>query len=309
MLGIGDNIHIRAAVREWAKTHFVHIEAPQVTLFHDFIAAGEAAVYLRDTNLHAQKRQLERERHLFTPGRPPPQAVRRLIGYNKPEVDRWGTITRAVVGQAGLEPPEKPDFSLPVPEAWRTKARDLVALWDIGGKPFLIYRPITLRQEWDSAHRNADPDAYAAIFASIRERFFVVSIADLAHHKETIVGTEQEADIKLHQGELDFETMAALFKRADLIFSPAGFAPVLAQAVGTASIPIYGRRESFATTEVGGAHLAPTLGIDPDETCDCHSLAHRCTQCRPAKSPKKHITLPPAIEKVRMFVDQQLEAQ
>ncbi len=60
------------------------------------------------------------------------------------------------------------------------------------------------------------------------------------------------------------------------MFSPAGFGPVLAQAVGTPSITVYGGRESFRTTQRGGAHLAPTLGIDPIKPCDCHSHRHAC---------------------------------
>jgi predicted SAM-dependent methyltransferase len=122
---------------------------------------------------------------------------------------------------------------------------------------------------------------------------------------EWIVGPEQSADVKLHSGELDFETMAALFAEAGLVMSPAGFGPVLAQAVGTPNIAVYGRRESFKTADAAGAHLAPTLGIDPDESCDCHSLAHACQKCR-ADAPKR-ITLPPAIARVKEFVEQNVE--
>jgi hypothetical protein len=303
MLGLGDNLHVRAAVREWVKTHEVHVEAPIVSVFHDFVAAGTTKVYLRDTNLHAQKKQLELERHLFTPCAPPPQAVRRHIGYNKPDIDRWGSIPRAVMGMAGIaNPPIQPDFSMPVPDAWRDAARALLATWPIGDRRLLIYRPVVLRREWDSTARNPDPAAYAALFAELCDKFFVVSIANLEPGKEWIVGAEQDADVKLHKGELPFQTLAGLWAQADLVMSPAGMGVVLAQAVGTPVVAVYGRRESFRTTDAAGAHLAPTLGIDPDETCDCHSLAHYCKRCR-TDLPKK-ITLEPAIDRVREFVAQ-----
>ena len=303
MYGLGDNIHIRAALREWVRTHEVHLEAPIVSVFHDFVADGTVKVYLRDTNLHAQKKQLELERDLFTPGAPPAHLVRRNIGYNRPDIERWGSIPRAVMGMAGIDqPPLQPDFSLPLPEAWRAETRKLIATWPIGGRPLLIYRPVVLRREWDSTARNPDPSAYAALFAELRDKFFVVSIANLEPGKEWIVGAEQDADVKLHKGELPFQALAALWAEADLVISPAGMGVVLAQAVGTPVIAVYGRRESFRTTDAGGAHLAPTLGIDPDETCDCHSLAHHCRKCR-IDAPKK-ITLEPAIERIREFVAQ-----
>ncbi len=89
--------------------------------------------------------------------------------------------------------------------------------------------------------------------------------------------------------------MAALWAEAALIFSPAGFGPVLAQAVGTPSITVYGGRESFKTTQRAGAHLAPTLGIDPIRPCDCHSHRHAC---------RKSIDEPRALQKIEAFVNE-----
>jgi Methyltransferase domain len=306
MLGKGDNIHVRAPVKEYMRRGYqVHLQTPSLWMFHDLIAQG-LKCYLRETNLHAQKRQLDRERSRFTREEPPAHVTVRKIGYNYPEIERHGNIARAVFDTAGLEPPTGPvDFSLPVPMPWRLQAKKLIATWDLKDKPLLVYRPVTLRREWDGSQRNCDPTAYAAIFGSIRERFHVVSIADLVPGVEWIIGDEQDADVKLHHGELDDETMVGLFAEADLVMSPAGFAPVLSQAVaGTPVVIVYGRRESYKTTDIGGAHLAPTLGIDPDVTCDCHSRAHQCTKCKPIHSPEKHITLEPAIARLKDFVDQ-----
>jgi hypothetical protein len=155
----------------------------------------------------------------------------------------------------------------------------------------MVYRPIVQRREWNGANRNPDPQAYAAIFDAVRDGFQVVSVADLVQHDEWIVGPEQKVDVRLHKGELTFEDMAVLWSSAALVFCNAGFAPVLAQAVGTPSITVYGGRECFKTTQRAGEHLAPTLGIDPDQTCDCMSERHVC--------PPKTITLPPPLTKPR----------
>jgi predicted SAM-dependent methyltransferase len=303
MFGIGDCLHQRAFLRTLMRTHDVHLESPHFLMYHDLVAQG-LKVYLKPTRLHAQAKTIQREANLFAKGAPPIGAPRRRTGYHKIEIDRYGSIIAAQFGTSGaIMPKEPPDFSLPLKAEWRQSAAQLVAQWDLKGKPLLIYRPLTIRKEWDGAARNCDPDAYEALFKSIRGRYFVVSIGDLIPGQEDIVGNEQEADVKLHQGELDFPTMAALFEQADLVLSPAGFAPVLAQAVHTPTVIVYGRRESFKTTDAGGAHLAPTLGIEPDKTCDCHSQAHQCHACRPERAPNKRITLRPALKRLVQFVD------
>ena len=127
--------------------------------------------------------------------------------YNKQGVEDHGSILAAMFATAGLPMPERPDFSLPIPDSWNAKARELLAEWNIGHKPLLVYRPQVLRSEWNQTQRNPDSAVYAALFKSVRDRFFVVSIADLMPSVEWIEGSEQDADVKLP--ELDFPTMAA----------------------------------------------------------------------------------------------------
>jgi ADP-heptose:LPS heptosyltransferase len=132
--------------------------------------------------------------------------------------------------------------------------------------------------------------AYAALYRSIKDRFFTVSVCDLTQKGEHIVGEEQEADLKLHKWRADFETLAGLFAEAALVFGNAGFTPILAQAVGTPNICVYGGNESFRFTNVVGAHLAPTLPIEPVKPCECHDRHHKCD---------KDIDLADALPKVK----------
>lgn len=296
MFGIGDNLHQRAALKELMKTYDVWLETCQVWCYHDLIAAG-MKVLLRPTRLWMHAQNILREKDKYVTAKPPVDAHRRKIWYLKPAIDLHGSILAAMNSSFGLPGLADPDFGLPIPKEWRDQAKALMATWDMGGKPLLIHRPIVLRREWDGKMRNPDPVAYNALYESIRQRFFVVSIASLKQGVEWIVGQEQDADVKIHDGSLTLETMAGLFAEADMVFCNAGFAPVLAQAVGTPSIVVYGGRESFKTTQAAGAHLAPTLGIDPVRPCDCHSHSHSCD---------KKINVPNGIERIDAFIKGQL---
>src|SRR5262249_7030301 len=151
----------------------------------------------------------ERENH-FRSGTAPPGSADRLT-YSGDAIRAKGSILAAMYHAAGMRMPERPDFSLPVPMAWRETAR---AIARKATKPLLVYRPIVLNDVWNAPARSPDPDAYQALFKLIRDRFHVVSIADLTERngkKEWIVGSEQDADTKFHHGELYFEELVGLF--------------------------------------------------------------------------------------------------
>jgi len=291
--GIGDALHQRALMRELMKQNDVWLRTCHYYLYHDLIERGLKLI-MRPTSLHAQAKTIAREQHLFTFPPPPRNARQFNIGYPKVLVDQHGSILEAMFSCAGLKMPQKPDFSLPIKPEWSNIVRDkYLSTWNTNGRPLMVHRPVVLRTEWNGRTRNPDPQHYHDLYNSIRQQFFVVSIADLAPGREWIEGPEQEADVKLHKGELDFPEMAALFSAANLIFCNAGFAPVLAQSVGTPVIVVYGGRESYRTTQRVGAHLAPTLPIDTINPCDCHSAHHACN---------KRINMDAALPKVKEFV-------
>lgn len=267
MYGAGDCIHQRAVLRELMKTHDVELQTYYTAMYHDLEAEG-LKVTISD-------RLAPRIRDRTEPGRaekvnPSPKK----IGYDHAQTKRHGTLLNAMFGSVGLKVPEQPDFSLPVKQEWRNEARALIG--DTGGKPVMIYRPIVVNATWLAPARSPDPEAYAALYRSIKDRFFTVSVCDLTQKGEEIVGEEQDADLKLHRGEADFETLAGLFAEAALVFGNAGFTPILAQAVGTPNICVYGGNESYRFTNICGAHLAPTLPIEPVKPCECFDRHHKC---------------------------------
>lgn len=289
MFGIGDNLHQRAIIRELMKENEVWIKSCHFSLYHDLVAKGLKVVF-QPTSLRAQARTIVRERSQFHPATYPKEVNWKRIWYNKPDIDLNGTILASMFAEFNMKP-EWPDFSLPIHQDWRPKAEELLRGWR-PDKPVMIYRPIVRRKEWNGETRNPLPEVYKAVYRAIKEQFFAISIADLQANQEWIVGEEQPADVKIHDGSMDFPTLAALFSMVDLVVSPAGFAPILAQATGTPSIVVYGGRESFKSTDIAGVHLAPTLGIDPDNPCDCHSSTHQCN---------KTTDVPRAVAKARGF--------
>ncbi len=292
MLGFGDNIHQRALLRLLMEHHEVSLETCHAWVYHDLVAEGLRLI-LKSTALRMQAANIARERDKFTSSIPVAR-VRKHVGYGRDTVSQYGSILDAMLASVGLLQVSRPDFSLPIRVEWRDRARCMMATWPTDGRPILIYRPIVLRREWPCPARNPDPATYATLFASLRERYFVVSIAALAPVVEWIVGPEQDADLKLHAGDMDSGLLAALFAEASMVFANPGFAPALAQAVGTPVIVVYGGRECYDVTDRAGAHLSPTLGIDTDHPCRCFSHGHQCN---------KHITLPPAIRRVEDFAD------
>ncbi len=309
MFGIGDCLHQRAVIRRLMEYYDIWLETCHVWQHLDLLERGNLRLVLRDTSLWMHRQNIEREK-LLHPGvyhdkALIPNGIRQVRNwYLKPEIDRTGSMLGAMFLAAGIEYRD-PDFRLPIRPEWRTqRVRDVAAMARASGKPLMVYRPVVLRREWDSRLRNPDPVAYAQLYVPYHNDFYVVSIASLASdHKgyiEKIVGDEQHADLKLHRGQLEMWEMAALFAEADVVFCNAGMAPVLAQAVGTPSVVVYGGRESFRTSQRAGAHLAPTLGIDTINPCDCHSHHHNCC---------KVIDVDAALPRIRGFLEKHAHAR
>ncbi|WP_375782906.1 hypothetical protein ACE10Z_23620 [Bradyrhizobium sp. Pha-3] len=265
MHGLGDNLHQRAVLRQLMVRHDVWLESSWVSPYHDLIGQG-LKVLRKATSLRTQAKNAAREAELFASAPSPPSAQAVNVWYQPQEVRRRGSVLAAMCASVGVDYATA-DFRLSLPDAWLRRADELVASFATD-KPILLYRPLVERTEWSGcAARNPHHDGYAAIFEAIRERFFVVSLADLVDRVEWIVGRPIEADATFHKGELDFEMLAALFARAAMVFCAPGFAVILAQAVGTPVICSFGRYERAYSFSAGARH-SPYLGIEPINPCD-----------------------------------------
>ena len=297
MWGLGDVIMSRACIRELMKSNTVYLVTHNTAAFLDLIEQGLKISQIRGRP-SIRESVVRQSTEILTITPAPPGTYRRHINYTRDgralDIGRNGSILAAQFTSVGLTMPEKPDFSMPIPEEWRVQARRLIDSWPTGGKPLMVVRPIVLNQSFLRPTRNPDHAAYVALYNSIREKFFTVGVAEInGHHEWLEPGPQPQFDMDLTQGQLDFEGLAALFAESDLVFTGAGFGPVMAHAVHTPVVVVYGGHESSHQTQEPTMHLAPTLAIDVDHPCNCQAVSHNCD---------KTITMPPALARLDSFV-------
>jgi hypothetical protein len=267
-LGFGDCIHQRAIVRDLMdRGEDVVLETFYSALYQDFRERG-----LKLQPIQGHPPRVREENKLVRDPVVIPEDTRRYkLSYNADAIRKHGSILAAQYACCGMRIPALPDFSIPVPDAyWQSALAKISRLGVANDKPLMVYRPLVLNNLFHCESRLPDVDAYAALYKSIRDQYHVVSVANLGDYGEHIVGPEMDADVKFHHGELSYEELVGLYAEADLAFTCAGFAPVLAQAVGTRTVVVYGGHEGFRTTNSVGEHLAPTLAIEPFNVCECH---------------------------------------
>lgn len=276
MHGMGDCLHQRAVLRQLMQRYDVALETSWPAMYHDLMAEG-LKVTRRPVGLRTQTKNAARESEAakFSPLHPMMRAGMR-VSYQGHHVlaTPSKTILEVMCNATGTEYAQA-DYRLPILPSWNDALdATLGTLPDIAGRrPWLVHRPLVARPEWrGSMARNADPASYTTLFERIREKFFVVSVADLEPGKEWLVGPETKADLTFHKGELVFEALAALFKRADLVFTSSGFAAVLGPAVETPTISIVGGYEDPRCHD-SGKKFAPYLAIGPERPCSCWTSA------------------------------------
>lgn len=283
MHGMGDNLHQRAIVRELLKQHEVWLETPWPSIYHDLDGLH---LVTNGSRLRTQMKNARRESALFD-ATPVPGSARTLdVSYPPALVRQHRGVLAAMSAKCGVE---VGDFRMPVPAEW-SHGLDLPA-----DRPVLVFRPLVERSEWGGCRsRNPEVQAYMHLFGSIREQFFVVSVADLVPGREWLAQPPVEADLILHGGQLDFRQLAALWRDAALVMSSPGFGVVLAQAVGTPVAAVFGGYEAGYSFSAGAQHT-PTLTIEPVQPCDCFSHTHSCD---------KRIDLPAAVQNLKEFVNE-----
>lgn len=292
MHGLGDNLHQRAVVRALMAERELWLETPWPSVYHDLVG-DRLRLVSKGSALRTQAKNARRQAALFDAARPPSGIETLQVLYRPDDVRARGGVLQAMM-MACRVPQASRDFRLPLPAAWLQRAEQLIAGWGVGDRPVLIYRPLVERSEWSGcAARNPDHAAYAAIGEALRDRFFVVSLADLEPGKEWLAGAPLQADVTLHAGELVFEDLAAVMALADLVLSSPGFAVVLAQAVGTPSVCVVGGYED-GTSFSAGAAFTPHLSLQPTNPCPCFRHDHGCD---------KRMDLPAALAALETFVD------
>jgi hypothetical protein len=268
MLGLGDTIHQRAVVRQIMEREEVWLQTPWPGVFHDMVGP-RLHLTTRVSSLRTQTKNIAREAGKFNRAKAPRVSEPHKIWYKHDDIISRGGFLAAMCHNSGVQ---VGDFALPIPESWRAKAAALLpAELD---KPLMVYRPLVSRTEWNGCdQRNPDAAAYVELLGSIRDRFFIVSVADLAQGKEWAVSKPVGADLEYHNGELDFETLAGMVSLADLTWCSPGFMLVLSQALSVPMVAVFGGHESARMYDHGNSS---DLFIQPKTPCECLSKTHAC---------------------------------
>lgn len=287
MMGIGDSIHERAIVRALMLRDRVTLETSWPCLWHDLVGP-RLTIVPRRSGMRTQAKSEAREAGLFTGRQLSGPGLR--VWYSHDQIRATGSFLAAMALNCGVKVAPA-DFRLPIADAWAESARGWIDRWQ-PDRPLMIYRPLVERAEWvGGAQRNPDHAAYAELVRSVRARYFVVSVADLAPKLEWQAGIDILPDATCHAAELDIGTLAALTARAGLMFCSPGFALVLVQAVGTPLVAVFGGHESARFYDHGDPR---NLLISPIAPCECFNKAHNCD---------KRIDMPRALAALKGFCD------
>jgi hypothetical protein len=268
--GIGDALWTRGVVRETLRAGLkVYLDTPFEWVFWDF---AEVPGF-----------------HFWREDAAPAAHGIRTATYLGSDMSGGATVYGAMCARCRVP---RGDFRMALKAEWLAAA-DAVLAQVKPCKPLMLARPLLRNHGRRSvALRNPDHRAYARIHAAMRERFHVISVADVRQGEDVVCAVE--ADSVFHRGELPVTTVAALMARAALVYTNPGMALVMAAALGRPVIGVFGGYEdahNYADTVVYG----PALLLDPIRPCRCMSDSHDCD---------KRMDVAEAVKRVRMFCEE-----
>lgn len=251
MLGLGDNFYQRAVVREMGELHLI-TSWPQ--LYSDM---PQVKCVRPETKLRTQAKNAIRRGVVWH--RAPHETPRR-IGYN-------GSISmlESMALSVGVNP-DRIKFDGP-PVAQNNR------------RPYIVVRPGTIRTEWLAAARNPDPAYLVQAIEILRERFDIISVADLDPPREYAVEPLPYADETYHAGELPIEELLELVGNASGVVGGVGWLLPAAIAYRVPMLLVYGgwgHVNGPAHTIDQRMDASRVTQVFPDKFCMCNNRAHAC---------------------------------
>ncbi|HXK56578.1 MAG TPA: hypothetical protein PLZ16_08025, partial [Gammaproteobacteria bacterium] len=248
-----DNIYQRAFIK--AMNRKIWLETPWPELYRDI----EGVSFLRpNTTLRTQRKNITRQ-----PGavwRRPPALRSIRIAY------AGEGIISGMRGRFGVDPA---GFDLPS-----------LPLSPVAGK-YAVVRPVTERAEWVAQSRNPLPEYVLEVSRVLRASgYTVVSVADLEDGKEWAIDPLPEADITLHNGELEVMDLLALVSGAAAVVGGIGWIVPAAIAAGVPGWFICGGQGGFNAPELitdkNHMDLSKVGFAVPERFCRCKQSRHQC---------------------------------
>lgn len=254
MLGLGDNIYQRAVIREVAAARDdVYLATAWPQLYADLpVKCVQVRTRLRTQAKNAARTDLSWHRQ--------PTAARLMRWHY---VGRQGSILHC----------------LSAPMSVRPKVFDLPHFEAPSREPYIVVRPATVRSEWRAESRNPHPGYLDRAVQALRDRFRIVSVADLQEGAEWPAEPLPYADERYHAGELSIEQLLGLVAGAAGVVGGVGWIVPAAVAYRVPLLLIFGgwgahngpARIFDAPMDVSLVHIAM-----PDRFCMCSTARHAC---------------------------------
>ena len=147
------------------------------------------------------------------------------------------------------------------------------------GKPIAVIRPVTVRNEWANPARNCRVEYISQAAAILRERFHVVSVADVVEHGEWFDGNPPTADEHYHRGELRIANLMSLIQHASVVVGSVGWIAPMSVAAKRPLILIAGGQGAWNAPDVIFHRSLDTSQVRwllPDNYCRCAPANHDC---------------------------------
>lgn len=249
MMGLGDNIYQRAFVKNFPGAY---LRTPWPELYKDL----DVKCVKPSTGLRTQSKNVAQQAAWHSA---PSTAKPLSINYSgQPIVAGMSAAFRRSPQAFDL-----PDFGQP----------PVV-------EPYVLVRPVTVREEWRSDARNPLPEYISKAAAAARARgYAVVSVADLADGKEWSVGELPVADHTFHRGELSVSQLMALTQHAGAIIGGIGWILPAAIAAKVPALIVCGGQGGLNAPELltdPGMGLSRIEFLVPDNFCQCKLKRHAC---------------------------------
>lgn len=268
MEGIGDQIYMRPFIRLLSENNEVHLVTVLPQLFEDL----PVKFVPRQDSLYRTQKKNKSESTQYV-SKLPKYDKEIHTNYNKEALARFSVVNHFEHIFGYPLGSSSPVFDLP---RFRSPGIALPLLRKIA-----IIRPVTLRKEWLCSTRAPKPEYIAWCTKELKAAgYYTISIADTDKDNEWIDGEVPDADLCLHNGELDIFQTLELMKKSDIVVGGSGFIiPAVMAMEKPALFCIFGGRGMFDNPHKVFSFKANMKKIGwaiPDKFCRCSLMEHNC---------------------------------
>jgi ADP-heptose:LPS heptosyltransferase len=150
----------------------------------------------------------------------------------------------------------------------------------MGGRPYVVVRPVTIRREWHNPARNPDPSSLLKVAQWLQDAgYLVVLVADLKEGEEHSVGALPPYDVAYLRGEKNVVELMALVRGAAAVVGGVGWVVPMAIAAGTPLFVVQGGQLGHNGPDKitdPRMNLSRVGWAKPRYPCQCERMNHNC---------------------------------